>query len=784
MVYKYCILIILAPFILFSQNSGNIQGKILDLKTLTPLQGANILIQGTSIGVISDNDGFFKFENVEPKTYNLTVSFIGYKTQTKFNIIVKSVGTSDLLFKLEETQQNLDEVILFNSSFKKSRETPLSIQTFSSVEIETYPGGNNDITKVAQSLPGISPSSGGFRNDFIIRGGAPNETVYYLDGIEIPNINHFSTQGSAGGPVGLINIDFIREVSLSTSAFKAEYDNPLSGVLVFEQREGNNQRFNGKLRLGASEAGITINTPLFIGNRKRSNTSLIFSARRSYLQYVFELIDLPIRPDYWDYQFKIDHKIDDYNSIFIMGLGSVDDFSVESSQEFNPERQATIEQVPIIDQQTLTLGFSWIRKYKSGKGRIRTSISSNELQNTFSQFSNNINKEGIVFNNDSKEKESKIRVHFTEFKDFLKLSYGFNLQHSRYINNTFSIQNKIDYKTSINFIKYGFFGQISKSFLSERLDVSLGIRFDDDDFTYGSNLIKNFSPRASLSYIISDDQKWKINGSIGKYFKIPTYTMLGFKDSEGNFINRKNRYTQSNHSVFGLEYNFKPYSRITLEGFIKNYSQYPVSVFDQVSLANKGGGFEVLGNEPIDDNGRGMSYGVEFLFQQKLSRRFYGVLAYTYFISRFSNENGPLIPSVWDSRNLISFTGGYKLNNNWEISIRYRYAGRTPYAETNLELSSELYPLIILDYENLGSEKIGVFSQGDIRIDKKWNFKNLSFNFFIDIQNFMSQKTPQPQEYGLQRNLDGSIIFPRNLVPIESQTSNSIIPSFGFVLDF
>ena len=138
-----------------------------------------------------------------------------------------------------ESNQKLDEVLLFESPFKKSKETPLSINTFSRVEIESYPGADNDVTKVVQSMPGLSPSVGGFRNDIIIRGGAPNETVYYLDEIEIPNINHFSTQGSAGGPQGMINISFIDEVTLSTSSFGVEYDNPLSGVLQFNQRNGN-----------------------------------------------------------------------------------------------------------------------------------------------------------------------------------------------------------------------------------------------------------------------------------------------------------------------------------------------------------------------------------------------------------------------------------------------------------------------------------------------------------------------------------------------------------------
>ena len=235
----------------------------MDAQSEQPLEGATVLLLGTSYGVVTNEEGKFTFLDVPTQTYNIQVSFLGYETQTLYNVILKSVGNIPLQFKLEEISESLEEVIVVQSPFKSSSETPLSTQTFSVVEIETYPGGNNDITKVVQSMPGISPSIGGFRNDIIIRGGAPNETVYYLDGIEIPNINHFSTQGSAGGPVGMVNVSFIREVTLSSSSFGAEYDNPLSGVLAFEQREGDANGFGGNLRLGASETALTLEGPLF-----------------------------------------------------------------------------------------------------------------------------------------------------------------------------------------------------------------------------------------------------------------------------------------------------------------------------------------------------------------------------------------------------------------------------------------------------------------------------------------------------------------------------------------
>ena len=758
----------------------------MDAQSEQPLEGATVLLLGTSYGVVTNEEGKFTFLDVPTQTYNIQVSFLGYETQTLYNVILKSVGNIPLQFKLEEISESLEEVIVVQSPFKSSSETPLSTQTFSVVEIETYPGGNNDITKVVQSMPGISPSIGGFRNDIIIRGGAPNETVYYLDGIEIPNINHFSTQGSAGGPVGMVNVSFIREVTLSSSSFGAEYDNPLSGVLAFEQREGDANGFGGNLRLGASETALTLEGPLFNTDKsKPAQTTFLFSLRRSYLQFLFELIGLPIRPDYWDYQWKIKHEIDAYNSLSFIGIGAIDDFSVKAPDEFDEEQQAALEQVPIIDQRSTTVGLAWKRKYKNGKGFLNTVVSSNRLENVFARYEDNTTKTGTIFQNDSYEWETKFRIQATQYGDQWKWSTGVNVQNSSYQNNTRFLYYDIAYNTDVNFVKYGLFLKASRAFLNDRLDFSWGIRSDADSFSEGSSLLDNISPRLSFSYALTENQRWKLNASAGRYFKIPTYTMLGFQNQQGIFANQQAAYTRSDHWVGGIEYNLTPASRFTVEGFRKNYANYPVSVIDGVSLANKGGGFEVLGNEAIRSEGEGQSSGVEVLFQQKLSNNFYGVFAYTFFSSEFSGADGVLRPSVWDSRHLISFSGGYKLKRNWELSARWRFAGKNPYVPVDLEQSIVSYPELILDYDRLGEVKLNSFNLADIRIDKKWNFKNLSFNLYFEVQNFLAQPNPSPPEYGLNRGENGTLVLPKSLVQLSTTEGNSTpLPSFGFVLYF
>ena len=765
----------------FAQVKTSIKGNVVDERG-APIFAASIYLNNSQ-GTVSEEDGTFQITNVVPGSYNLTASFVGFDSQTKFNIIIKSRGNRSFNFILIESSESLEEVVVSNkNTISRPKETPLSTQSLSAVEIATYPGGNNDVVQVAQSLPGVSPSVGGFRNDLIIRGGAPNETVYYLDGVEVPNINHFATQGSAGGPVGLLNVSFINDVTLSTSAFGSQYDNPLSGVLQFKQRDGNKERFNTNIRVSATDAAFTFEGPLFKNKKKKSNTSFLLSVRRSYLQALFKLIGLPIRPDYWDYQYKLSHQIDKYNDLYFIGLGSVDDFTVEAPEDYDEEAQAVLEQAPFIKQKTNSIGVTWRKRFKDGSGYMESTLSNNRLENIFTNYIDPENETGIIFRNDAIESETKLRHQLTKFLSDWKITAGFNLQHSFYTNNTTNNTDAIFYTTEIDFMKYGFFANATRSFFDEKFDVSVGFRMDDDSFTTSSGLVSNFSPRLSLSYEFLED--WRISATAGRYFKIAPYTILGFRDSNGILSNKDSDYTQSDHYVIGLQHYLNPAASISLEGFYKKYSNYPVSVLDQISLANKGADFEVLGNEDVETLGNGRSYGLEFQYQQKLLNNFYSIFSYTYFFSEFTGfETDIYTPSVWDSRHLISFVGGYKLKKNWEISSRYRFAGQTTYVPTNLDATLASYPEIILDYTRLGEEKLATFSQLDIRVDKKWNYNKYSLNIFFEVQNVLGQSIPRPNEYGLSRDMNGNLNNPLSLSQINQDTSTSI-PSIGIVVDF
>ncbi|MFT7057067.1 MAG: hypothetical protein ACJAR3_002713, partial [Roseivirga sp.] len=225
--------------------------------------------------------------------------------------------------------------------------------------------------------------------------------------------------------------------------------------------------------------------------------------------------------------------------------------------------------------------------------------------------------------------------------------------------------------------------------------------------------------------------------------------------------------------------------RFTVEGFYKKYANYPISVRNGVSLANLGGDFEVFGSEDITSIGEGRAYGMEFLYQQKLNKNFYGILAYTLFWSEYTDLNATgFRPALWDNRHLLTFTGGYKLNKNWEIGIRNRFLGSAPFIPVNLPATEEAYPTIINDFDSIGQERLQSFNSLDVRIDKKWNYTGWSLNVFFEITNLLGSQLPQPPQYGLDLDDSGEVILPRNLILIEDANGGSTIPTFGIVIDF
>jgi len=784
---------------LFAQT-GLIKGRVFNSINNESIPFANIVIDSTLRGTTSDMDGNYRIENLKPGSYNVLVSYIGFKKAIYYEIMVNSTKPTILDISLIEESSELSEIEIKAAPFIKKEESPVSLRSISATEIYRNPGGNRDISKVIQILPGVA-STVSFRNDIIIRGGAPNENRFYLDGIEVPNINHFATQGSSGGPVGMINVNFIREVDFYSGAFPANRGNALSSVIEFKQINGNDEKLTGNFMLGSSDFGLTLDGPL------GEKSTFIFSARRSYLQFLFKALGLPFLPTYNDFQYKQVYKINNKNQITLIGLAAIDDFKL------NTEVNDGITDIDILDRNNYILGVLPVNSqwnYAIGANWTHFSdhsfqnliFSRNHLNNKTIKYQDNVEQPNLLLlDYNSQEIENKVRFESTKRKAGWKWNIGVSFEDVRYTNSTYNKKELngsiaiIDFESELRINKFSAFTQISKAFAKDKLSLSLGIRTDFNNYSdQMNNPFDQLSPRFSASYSIN--KKLNANFNIGRYYQLPAYTVMGYRDQLNNLVNKDNgvTYIRADHVVGGFDYNPTQYSKISIEGFYKKYNNYPFLLADSISLANLGGEYGVIGNEAVSSSSDGKSYGLEILMQQKLSNTIYGIISYTWVRSEFQDKTGKYIPSAWDNQHILNIAAGKKLKRNWEAGMKFRLLGGAPYTPYNIELSSlktvwDVTRTGILDWNRLNTLRNQVSHGLDIRVDKRWYFRKWALDLYLDIQNIYNFKSKGLGYLDVQRDINGNLIEnPNNpdayLTKEIENTNGTILPSIGIMIEF
>ena len=565
-------------------QNGQVKGVIKDAGNNEPLPFANVFIEGTQIGATSDLDGIFLFTGLEPGYIKLVGSYLGYATKTSEDILINNINIPFIELKLEPSSQLLKEVVISADIFEKKIEAPISMQSIGVKEIEGNPGSNRDISKVIQSFPGVG-STPAFRNDIIIRGGGPSENRFYLDDVEIPVLNHFATQGASGGPVGIINADFIKEVDFYSGSFPANKYNALSGVFDFRLKEGSKDKTSLQATLGASEAGLTLDGPL------GKQTSYIFSVRRSYLQFLFSAIGLPFLPTFNDYQLKVKTTFNPKNQLTIISLGSLDNLKLNTSIE-NPDesQQYILSQIPVNNQWSYTLGA--VYKHFTNSGSHTLVLSRNMLNNQFYKYPDNDETLPRRLDYLSWEAENKFRYELNFRKEGIKYVLSANSEYARYFNDSRQqvfVNGQpftIDYESQLDLLKYGLSAQASSRIFNSRLLVSAGLRLDANNYNEDMlNPLKQFSPRLSLSYTIVENTL--LNMGAGRYYQLPAYTTLGFRNNENELVNEETaRYIGVNQVNLGLERRISKEILVSVEGFYKDYFQYPIDVVTGVMKMN------------------------------------------------------------------------------------------------------------------------------------------------------------------------------------------------------
>ena len=723
---------------LLAQPVHQVKGTVIDKSSRQPLEFINVMIVGLNKGGVTNAEGKFSIGQVPPGIYRLQASAIGYKTVTTPEYIL-STRDLHIQIEMEENQTELEGVTVTASPFRRDIESPVSLRIIGLQEIEKSPGANRDISRIVQSYPGVAFSPIGYRNDLIVRGGSPSENRFYLDGVEIPNINHFSTQGASGGPVGILNADLIREVDFYTGAFPTDKGNALSSVLDFKLRDGDMERNSLKATLGASEVSLASNGHL------GKKTSYLVSVRQSYLQFLFDMLGLPFLPTFTDAQFKLKTRFDARNELTVLGLGGIDKMKLNTKAD-DEDNEYILSYLPKIQQETFTLGAVY-RHYAGA--HVQSVVASHSYlnnRNTKYQQNDESDPEHLMLRLRSTEQNTQLRLeNSSSFRNW-KVTVGTSLDYSQYSNTTFQKvytdhAQTFDYHTYLGIMRWGLFGTVNYTSIDERFTASLGLRADANNYSAAmKDLSDQLSPRLSLSYQLTEH--WSLSGNAGLYYQLPPYPALGFKNNNGLYANKYAlRYMQVSQGSVGLNWRKGDTFEVSVEGFYKDYDKIPLSVADGIPLTCKGNDYGVIGNELLTSTAQGRSYGAELLLKWLIAKKLNLASSFTLFKSEYrTDKESEYIASAWDNRFIFNLRGTYNLPRHWSVGMKVSCIGGAPYTPYDADKSSlvtawNAQGKPYYDYTRYNEERLPAFTQVDIRIDKTFYLKRCMLGFYIDLQN-------------------------------------------------
>jgi hypothetical protein len=746
--------IFLMLFFLFNDSysqeaKGIIEGSVKDVISLQPLPGVNILILGTNIGAASDAEGNFIIEGIEPGTYQLRISSVGYLPVIKTDVVVNAIKPNRIDVELQETPYELGEVIVQDDYFSKNPLELVSTKKFNYEEIRRSPGAFEDVVRALSVLPGVAQADAG-RNDLIIRGGAPYENLFLVDGIKIPNINHFGNQGATGGPISYINLDFVKSITFSTGGFPVNYGDKLSSVLSIQLKNGRSDRIGGKATISSSQFGLNLEGPL------SQNSDFIFSVRRSYLDFIFKAAGFAFVPEYYDMISKVNIKLNSGNNLSFFLLGALDKVNFFND---TPEKRFDNSRTIGSDQKQYTLAGKYQKIFN--RGFLDISLSRNYVNYNSAQKDTLQNP---VYTNLSTEIENSLKSDLTfKISSENEMNIGAELSLIEFNSEVYFPSNRtsfgdsltiINYRTRDNYLKWGAYLNYNSS-LTKKILVNLGIR---GDYFNGINTKYYFSPRLSLSYKLSPVSS--INMSAGIYYQSPSYLWLN------NSKNSNLKNIKVNQYILGYENRLKEDLLFKVEGFIKDYSNYPVSTLrPYLILANTGAGFaddnySSLGLDPLQSTGKGLTKGIEFSLQKKLSDiPYYGILSLTISRSDFTPLDGIQRAGVYDQNVILNISGGYKFSSEWEGSFKFRFASGSPYTPFD-----DVGGQSVLDYN---SKRLIPSHSLNLRVDKRWNFSSWVLITYLDIQNIYNRKNT------------GSVRWDPRVMKVDESSSIGILPSIG-----
>ena len=787
------------PFLLFAaccmparaqqRETYSVAGRVIDRLTRQPVPYASVVVAGDERkGASSDSTGRFVIERVPPGVCRFAASSVGYKSLLTSEYLV-SAATPFVEIELEEDATRVEAVTVRPSPFRATVESPVGLNVIGIREIEKSPGSNRDISRIVRSYPGVAFSPVGYRNDLIVRGGGPSENKFFMDGIEIPNINHFATQGATGGPVSIVNADLIQEISFYTGAFPADRAGALSSVLDFRLRDGNAEKQTFKATLGASDAGVSGSG--HIGGR----TTYVFSLRQSYLQLLFKMLGLPFLPNYIDGQVKVKTRLTERDELTVLALAGIDNMKLNVDEK-GEDAEYLLSYLPRIRQETFTVGASW--RHYAGRHVQTVTLSHNYLNNRNLKYRNNdaSSEENLTLRLRSVEQKTSLRAENRTYAGRWTLRGGVELNYSHYTNRTLQRLyaggvRLSNYRTRLGIVGWGLFAGADYASGDRRFTASAGLRADGCD--YSARMARpwlQLSPRASVSYVVAPG--WTVSGSAGLYYQLPPYTALGFKE-EGAFVNRDLRYMRVGEVSAGASWRLRDRLIVSVEGFYKRYGDVPLSVADGIPLSCKGNDYGVVGNEKLVSSAQGRAYGVEAIARWQIPGRVNVVGSVTVFRSEYRNDRqAPWIASAWDNRFVVNVSGTYDLPRHWSFGAKLSAVGGAPYTPYDVERSSlveawDAQGRPYYDYSKYNAGRLDAFAQLDVRIDKVFYFRRCMLGLYIDLQNVAGGRLRQPDvlmSTGEIENPSAPASERRYRMKYLEQVSGTLLPTLGLTVEF
>lgn len=736
--------------------SGQINGRVISELTESPVQGITVRLVGTQLGAITKKDGSFTIKNIPIGIYSIQFSGVGYNQYIESNVSINNVKPAQVEIKLSEKIIELKGVDVRGSYFLKKSETVTSTQSLNSEDIRKMPGVNEDVLAAISILPGVGIAGPG-RNDLLVRGGAPFENLFIVDNIEIPNIYHFGSQGGGGGPLSLINIDFVKNVSFSSGGFGSKYGDKLSSITNINLRNGNEDKFGGKAILSATGFGLYFEGPI------GKDVSYLISARRSYLDLIFKAAGLAFIPQYWDFTAKINYRIDENNILTFLTIGALDNVTLNNSNNDNVFKNSSIA-APNQDQ--YFSGLSW--KYLFGNGFSTITLGRSYVNfNTYQNDSNLVQ----IFKNKSIEGENSLKAEMD-----IMLSPKFELA----IGNVLKFSSKFKYdilipgylRTDQNGIPQQLQTDTSLNILKNSTYFSLTTSFGQNKITFGSRLdYFNFtdtklyvSPRLSAIYQINPVSALIL--SAGRYVQSPSYIWLI------GAPNQKLNPMIADQIVIGYEHTPLEDIKVQLELFYKKYTNYPARIFRPQAVLSPSGFDDIsydipYGLEPLNNDGKGRSYGAELIIQKKITPELpiFGVFSVSYSDTRFTSIDGIERVGAFDSPLIMNLSVGYRFSDSWELSLKYRTGigyPTTPFLSNGTR-----------DFTKYNEgDRLPIYHATDIRLDKRWNLDRFYLVTYIDIQNAFGTKNVTDVRWNFRKQ------------EIEYGTSFGVLPSIGIQFEF